>query len=124
MEYIKLLIVASYRIHSEKAPELKYIDLITWKNGEETSEFRLIDFIRDKCEDISRQFQVPKTKYSAWVNNNPGRACHELIHHWLTSGCGPYSVTWNGFIKVMEDVQLGEVAKQLKKSLLNMISKT
>ena len=105
-------------------PELKYIDLVTWKNDDKTSEFRLINLISsNKCYKISTQLQVSKQVYDYWVKNNFGDAstCHDLFQHWLESGCGPYPVTWNGMIKVLEKVELGEVAKQLKEALLNKI---
>lgn len=116
-----IIILFLSHIHLDMRPELKYIDLITWRDGEETSEFRLIDHIRDRCDQISRRFEVSKAVYDDWVNNDPGGACHKLIDHWLRSGCGPYSVTWNGFIKVMKDVELGEVAKDLEKALQKKI---
>ena len=116
-----LFIETLSHIHLDMRPELKYIDLITWKNGEKTSEFRLINHISNKCYEISTQLQVPKWVYGAWVKNNFGDTCHDLFQHWLESGHGLYPVTWNGMIQVLKDVQLGEVAKQLKEALLNKI---
>ena len=118
---VALCIMINY-CYPDMVPELHYVDLITWKSGKVIAEFRLINFISTKCDKISTQLQVPKQVYDVWVKkNNFGDACHDMIQHWLESGCGPYPVTWNGMIQVLRDVELGEVAKQLKRALLNKI---
>ena len=102
-------------------PTLSEVDLIKCKDG---SEFRLIDFITDKCEDISKQFKIPPPKYRGWHNERLGNrreVCHDMLQHWLQSGTGPYNVTWSGLIEVLKDVELGEEAKQLETALLNKI---
>ena len=106
---------------SGERPTLGEVDLIRCKDG---SEFRLIDLITDKCEDISKQFKIPPPKHSGWKKKRLGdqrEVCHEMLQHWLQSGTGPYPVTWSGLIKVLKDVELGEEAKKLETALLNKI---
>lgn len=106
---------------SGERPTPGEVNLIKCKDG---SEFRLIDFITDQCEDISKQFKIPPAKHNSWNKKrlgDPRGVCHDMLQHWLQSGTGPYPVTWSGLIEVMKDVQLGEEAKQLKKALLNKI---
>ena len=103
-------------------PELGDVDLITWRDGSEIGKFRLINLIIGKCDKISNQFNIPRALYSGWEKQKQGsqdEICHTVLQHWLDSGTGRYPITWNGLIEVLEDVQLGEVAKQLKTALLN-----
>lgn len=106
---------------TDARPELSDVDVIKWKDGGDIKTFRLIDFI-GKCDGISNQFKIPKAKYDGWVREKQGaqrEVCHDVFQHWLNSGTGPYTTTWRGLIKVLEDVELGEVAKQLKTALLS-----
>lgn len=107
---------------SGEPPTLREVNLIKWKDGSEIKEFRLIEWISDTCEDISTQLKIPKPRYESWrtqrLNNNPA-VCHDVLQHWLGSGTGRSPVAWSELIKILNDVQLGEVAKNLKTALLN-----
>lgn len=109
---------------SGERPTLSKVDLIEWKDGSEVQRFRLIDLIIGNCEEISIQLNILKTVYDGWVIQRLGRqsgVCHDVLQHWLQSGTGPHPITWKGLIEVLIDVQLGEVAIQLKTALLNKI---
>ena len=77
------------------------------------------DSIFGKCDKISILFNIPAPVYNGWEQGSQDEICHTVLQHWLDSGTGRYPTTWSGLIEVLEDVQLGEVAKQLKRALLN-----
>lgn len=47
--------------------------------------------------------------------------CRGVLRKWLQNGSQQYPVKWDGLIRLLQDIELGEIANNLKKALDNII---
>jgi len=97
------------------------IILIKYCVHNETSNFRLLEKIQGKWCEIGTLLGVPM---SAVIGSHMTitEKCHEVLRVWLEKGSQEYPVEWESVIYVLQDVQMGTVADDLKEALDNQIS--
>ena len=47
--------------------------------------------------------------------------CQDVVRMWLDKGSAKYPVEWSSLIRVLQDVEMGTVAEDLKEALDNCI---
>ena len=86
--------------------------------------------MRDVCENnniyerIRATLGLPDAILSEATRQSVEFCCHTVFQQWLTRGSTPkdnYPRTWNSVIKLLEDVELQELADRVKDALPNKI---
>ena len=103
-------------------PNIELLDLIKYTNSEgETDIFRPITEIQTHCEDIGIQLGIdgPTIEGLHKEYKNPVEFCKKIMSKWRDRG----EVTWEKLLNVLDDLQLGGIAKKLKIALKSCILK-
>lgn len=83
----------------------------------EEAEFRLLEKIQCKWYNIGTLLSVPVDTIDSHKSNE--EKCQEVVRMWLEKGSPEYPVEWASLIRVLQDVQMGTVAEDLKEALDN-----
>lgn len=97
---------------------MSHITLIKYRINNKVGKFRLVQAIQHKWESIGILLGVPENIFASHQTNE--EKCRGVLEEWLKKGSEQYPVEWDGLIKVLEDVELREVAKDLQKALDNI----
>ena len=98
---------------------MPHIILIKYRVRNEEKEFRLIQMIQHKWYDIGTLLGVPMNTIDS-RKTNEGK-CQDVLKKWMEKGSPEYPVEWDGLIKVLQDVEMGVVAQELKEALEHKI---
>lgn len=104
------------------------LTLIKWKddNGE-IQNFNLGDKVSSKWRKFGHRMKLENNKLDGWEGQFHGdvtRCWGEVMQHWLDmGGTDEYPETWEELYKMLEDVELGGVAKKLKRAVDAAIQK-
>lgn len=99
---------------------MQHMTLIKYRVHNETSEFRLLERIQGKWCEIGTLLGVPM---NAIIGSHMtiSEKCQEVVRVWLDKGSQIYPVEWESLINVLQDVQMGTVADDLREALDNQI---
>lgn len=92
---------------------------LIWKDEEGCEQkFHLRNEVSMKWKDIGFQLHLTNNQLEVWFgkyNRDADECWIRVMDHWLT-GEGPsnYPVTWDGLYNLLKDVNLSQIAKDLK----------
>ena len=119
-----MFIYSSFINLSVAAPSLMNLTMIIWRNKEgEKKRFRLKRIICRQWKELGYLLGIPLTLLQSWeVNHNgdPLECINEVLSHWLENPTDYYPASWEGLYDLLEDVELNEVAEELKQVLDNL----
>ena len=102
----------------KERPDMRYITLIRYRKDDEEAEFRLLQEIQEKWYNIGLEL----LHSSAHIESHKDEEkCRDVLTRWLERGSDEYPVEWGSLVKVLQKVQLKEVAKRLREALNNKI---
>jgi len=102
----------------KERPNMRYITLIRYQKDDEEAEFRLLQEIQEKWKNIGLELLDSVHIESHKTNEEK---CWDVLETWLKRSSDEYPVEWGSLVKVLQKVQLKEVAKQLSEALNNQI---
>lgn len=96
-----------------------HLTLIKYKINNKQKEFRLIKEIQHQWENMGTLLGVSVNRFAS--HEKPEDKCRSVLDAWLKKGSEQYPVKWDSVIKVLQDLQLNEVADVLRKALDNIV---
>ena len=109
-------VLSSWR---KKKPDMQHITLMKYQIQDEETEFRLLQKIQCKWYTIGTLLNVPVNAIDSHKSNE--EKCQDVLTMWLDKGSAKYPVEWSSLIRVLQDVEMGTVAEDLKEALDNCI---
>ncbi len=92
-----------------------------WKNrGELIQKLRLYEVLSTKWKDVSDLVGLtPAERYTIdeKYSGRPDDCTREVVRILLSNNPSSYTTTWNGMVRLLEDVNLMEPSKKLKEAL-------
>ena len=99
----------------EDRPTIHELTLITYHS---TKKLRVIERAQEKWREIGTLLEVPGLmSIELRYRGNLKEQCHEVLHVWLERGSTKYDTTWQGLLRVLVDVELNVLAKDLSVAL-------
>ena len=95
--------------------DMAHIILIKYRVHNEEKALRLIQVIQHKWYDIGTLLGVPVSTIDS--RNTNREKCQDALRMWMERGSQRYPVGWGGLIKVLQDVEMGVVAEELRDAL-------
>ena len=98
---------------------IKYMD----KRGQK-KELRIKKLICYKWKEIGTLLEIESSSLNAWemtYNRNVFECIDLVLNHWFEHEPDDYPVSWDGLKKLLEDVELCQVAKELDLALYNAL---
>ena len=97
---------------------MSQLNLIRYKINNEQKEFRLVKEIQRKWEIMGIHLGV-SDKFANY--EKPEEKCLGVLREWLQNGSEQYPVKWDSLIRLLQDIELREIANNLRKALDNII---
>ena len=94
---------------------MPHIIVIKYQVHNEEKEFRLLQRIQDKWNDIGTLLGVPVNTIDSCKKNE--EKCKDVLRMWMDNGSQRYPVEWGGLIKVLQDVEMRVVAEEFIEAL-------
>ena len=116
--YALLIVILSIA----EVPTLKALNLLKWKDeqGQEQT-FRLVNRVSTDWKIFGRLLQLTEKQLDGFDEQylrNTTTCWNRVMEHWLAGGGRPdYPPTWEGLYTLLEDMELKEIAEELKKAL-------
>ena len=105
-------------------PTSRNLTLIEWKNEQgRKQQFRLKQLICHKWKDIGCLLEIPLPLIVGWekkYREDPIDSINAVLGHWFENPTEFYPLTWEGLDHLLNDAELGQVAKDLKQALANV----
>ena len=98
---------------------MRYITLIKYRKGNGEADFRLLQKIQRKWHDIG--LELLRTPVHIESHKTDEEKCREVLTKWLERGSDEYPVEWGSLVKVLQNVEMNEVAEELREALNNQI---
>ena len=98
---------------------MAHIILIKYRVHNEEKEFRLLQVIQHKWNEIATLLGVPVSTIDSRKTN--GEKCQDALRMWMDNGSQRYPVEWGGLVKVLQDVEMRVVAEELREALEHKI---
>ena len=98
---------------------IKYVD----KRGQK-KELRIKNSICYKWKEIGSLLEIESSSIIAWdmmYNRNVFECIDLVLNHWFEHEPDDYPVSWDGLKKILDDVELYQVAKELDLALCNAL---
>lgn len=98
--------------------------LIKWKSDEGVNNFKLIEKISDKWQEIGTLLELEQAKLKLFrdtSSNNAEICLREVLSHWLEGGGSRYPRTWDGVCTLLRDIHCANIAEELKQALENSV---
>ena len=113
-------ILASQK-HTAK-PNMTNLTIFKWKNKDgEVKKFRLKSRVVHKWRDIG-DIVTSYEQLEVWDKDKDSNGCcSAVLNHWLNHPPSQYPATWEGLIELLDDIELSNVAIELKVALENAI---
>ena len=83
-------------------------------------KFQLKQLICHKWKCLGCLFEIPLPMIIGWEKKyceDPIDSIDAVLSHWLENPTDYYPITWKGLYRLLEDTELGQVAKDLKLAL-------
>lgn len=99
--------------------ELIYLIKYTGSDGK-LKDYRLIDKIQGHWRDIGILMRIEPSlldNFKSIWGGNLKEQCREVFQKWFEQGSEQYPVTWSGMLRLLEDVQLKEISRELQEVL-------
>jgi len=114
---------AKSKVHVfDEKPTTRDLTLIRWNDGTEKRRLRIIDEVCLEWEKIGTILDIPSNKLEQFrmeTSHNSQKCCKNLFEFWLKNPPEQYPPTWDAFIELLKDIPFEELAKELKKALVN-----
>ena len=98
---------------------------IKWRNKQGKEEkFRLNQLVCHKWKEIGRRLKIPESLLIAWEKEHLKvqlECTNTVLCHWLENPTDYYPKSWDGLQRLLKDVQLSEIAIDLKRALDNVV---
>ena len=98
---------------------MQHVTLIRYRAQNEERKFRLLQRIQCKWYNIGLLLSVPVNTIDSRKTDE--EKCQDVLRKWLDNGSPQYPVDWASLMKVLQEVQMGTVADDLKEALDNQI---
>ena len=88
----------------------------TNSNGEK-ARFSLKGRTSNRWRDMGIQLGIGQATLDGWRTANLGQSAEcwvNVMSHWLDNGSQDYSKSWEGLYELLEDLRMGQVAKELR----------
>ena len=106
-------------------PTPRSLTLIEWRNEQgEKKRFRLKEVICHKWTELGCLLEIPLPTIRAWETKNlkdPLQCTNDVLSHWLENPTDYYPTSWTGLDRLLDNVELGQVAEDLKQALNNAL---
>ena len=99
--------------------ELMYLMKYTSSDGQ-VKHYRLINRIQEHWRDIGILMGIEPSvlnNYSSIWKGNLREQCREVLQTWHKQGSEKYPVTWSGMLRLLEDLELKEISRELQEAL-------
>ena len=111
---------------ADKQPNSKNLLSLKWKNTDsgKTEKFRIVSQITHKWRDLGGLLQIPWSQLECWSKDrskDDKDCCVAVLNHWLNNPTSDYPATWEGLYELIDDCELNEIAKTLKKATQSAI---
>ena len=108
--------------HTHTLAKLKLQNLMVfkWKNKRgEIEKFKVISQVLNKWKEIGSLIGITYQQLEAWGSEKKDTkdCCMAVFNHWLGCASKEYPATWEGLCEILEDCELGQVAKNLRAAL-------
>ncbi len=96
-----------------------------WDDSQgQSKEIRIIEESSHKWRNMGHLLGIPSAKLTSYetarLNRNEA-CCEDVLLYWLCGrGSQEYSVTWDGFHELLEDIDLVALAEKLSQALQAM----
>ena len=99
-------------------PTPKNLFLIEWRNEKgETERLRIKQKICNRWKYIGDLLEIPEAVLESWNTKHKEdslKCIDSVMSHWLQHPTDDYPVSWEGLKKLLQDVELSEVAKDIE----------
>lgn len=95
--------------------------MIEWQSEEGKKELRIIQSISYKWYDIGIFLEIDSALLKGWqkqYSHDCMECCRTVLEHWLNNPCKSYPHTWDGVCRLLDNVQFGELAEQVRRAKL------
>ena len=100
---------------------MKLLTLIKYTDPDDGNEkmFNFLAKIKGDCLYFATVLNINEDTLAFFDDSDRRRVgdCRNVLEEWIAQGGGDYEVTWAGLLEALNDAQLLEVARQLKKAL-------
>jgi hypothetical protein len=104
---------------------LETLTLIKWMDEQGLHTFRLVDEVASEWEAIGIRFGHKSNELEGWKEEchwKAERCWEKVMGAWLNdAGTNAYPATWEGVVRVLEDIKFIEVARELERVLASKI---
>ena len=100
-------------------PTLSSLTLIEWQNQEGLKRLRIKQSISNKWYEVGILLEIDPALLEGWktqYGRDSLECCNAVFRHWLNNPCKSYPCTWDSVCRLLDNVQLGELAEQVKRA--------
>ena len=106
---------------------MKTLNIIKWKDDQgDEQKFCLVSEVSARWKDFGMHLKITQNDLDAMEEEHgrKAKACwKDVMNQWLDGKGEPeYPSTWEGMYTLLDDLELSEVAKRLKKAVNNPLS--
>ena len=116
-----MLILALILNLNTAKPTSKNLYLIEWMNEKrETKQLRIKESICNQWREIGNLLEISDSVLESWNTKHKEdslKCISSVMSHWLECPTDDYPVSWEGLKKLLNDVRLSEVAKDIEVAL-------
>lgn len=91
--------------------------LIKWDEEDQEKTIRIIQAACGKWKELGGMFDIAEPVLQGLEKNSNQESCRAVLQMWLESGSQQYPSRWCGLINALEDVELKNLAQELKRVL-------
>ena len=108
--------------HPTKAtPSLLSLNIINWRDEQgREQKFRLVDKVSARWKNFGEMLGLEYNQLDALKQEKLGRVpeCWKrVMDHWQRGGSAEYPPTWEGLYSLLEDMEYGQIAVELKEAV-------
>ena len=101
---------------------MKNLTAFKWKTKDgKVKKFRLKSHIVHKWRDLG-DIVTSYEQLEVWAKEkDTNGCCSAVLNHWLSHPPSDYPATWDGLLELLDDIELSNVAAELKTALENVV---
>ena len=98
-------------------PTLSSLTLIEWQSQEGKKQLRIKQSISNKWKEVGTLLEIDRALLDGWEKqylHDSLECCSVVLNYWLNNPCKSYPCTWDGVCRLLDNVQFGQVAEELR----------
>lgn len=110
-----------YLFTNTDCPTLTSLSLIEWQSQEGKKQLQIKQTISSKWKEVGILLEIDHSLLDGWERQymrDSQECCNAVLNHWLNNPCKSYPCTWDGVCHLLDNVQFGEIAAQVRSAKL------